>query len=234
MYFAATSGEKRVYPFLVFILFASVLSQFTGLLLSEPVTGYLRSCSQAMPALVLSRAWLLRHEHHLLYLLLRLAHRLVGLSVTHPVLMMNFLRSRFTFLSNVYLYCEFRMIKSHQFQTFLCVPGSGRTTNSQARFIISPGGAGCVTMVITWQWIPGTWTDIHHCFQQRLYIVSSVFNVFSMVSEVFFFFYSYRIWLNQPLTPLDKNCIFSTIELRLIHSCICPPPGRDTAVGPRP
>lgn len=67
--------------FPVFILFASVLSQFTSLLLSEPVTGYLRSCSQATPALVLSRAWLLRHEHHLLYLLLRLAHRLVGLSV---------------------------------------------------------------------------------------------------------------------------------------------------------
>uniref|UniRef100_H3DIW6 RNA polymerase II associated protein 1 n=1 Tax=Tetraodon nigroviridis TaxID=99883 RepID=H3DIW6_TETNG len=50
--------------------------KFTDLLLSEPVTGYLRSCSQATPALVPSRAWLLRHEHHLLYLLLRLAHRL--------------------------------------------------------------------------------------------------------------------------------------------------------------
>ncbi|XP_053192305.1 RNA polymerase II-associated protein 1 [Scomber japonicus] len=51
--------------------------KFTGLLLSEPVIGYLRSCSQATPTLSHTRAWLLRHEHHLLYLLLRLAHRLV-------------------------------------------------------------------------------------------------------------------------------------------------------------
>ncbi|XP_044231056.1 RNA polymerase II-associated protein 1 [Thunnus albacares] len=51
--------------------------KFTGLLLSEPVIGYLRSCSQARPTLSHTRAWLLRHEHHLLYLLLRLAHRLV-------------------------------------------------------------------------------------------------------------------------------------------------------------
>uniref|UniRef100_A0A3Q2W9B4 RNA polymerase II associated protein 1 n=1 Tax=Haplochromis burtoni TaxID=8153 RepID=A0A3Q2W9B4_HAPBU len=54
-------------------------SKFTGLLLSEPVTGYLRSCSQATPSLSHTKAWLLRHEHHLLYLLLRLAHRLVPL-----------------------------------------------------------------------------------------------------------------------------------------------------------
>ncbi|KAA8582160.1 hypothetical protein FQN60_008900 [Etheostoma spectabile] len=51
--------------------------KFTGLLLSEPVIGYLRSCSQAIPTMSHTRAWLLRHEHHLLYLLLRLAHRLV-------------------------------------------------------------------------------------------------------------------------------------------------------------
>ncbi|XP_036981275.1 RNA polymerase II-associated protein 1 [Acanthopagrus latus] len=51
--------------------------KFTGLLLSEPVIGYLQSCSQATPTLSHTRAWLLRHEHHLLYLLLRLAHRLV-------------------------------------------------------------------------------------------------------------------------------------------------------------
>ncbi|KAK5857440.1 hypothetical protein PBY51_010688 [Eleginops maclovinus] len=52
-------------------------SKFAGLLLSEPVVGYLRICSQATPALSQTGAWLLRHEHHLLYLLLRLAHRLV-------------------------------------------------------------------------------------------------------------------------------------------------------------
>ncbi|XP_030575398.1 RNA polymerase II-associated protein 1 [Archocentrus centrarchus] len=54
-------------------------SKFTGLLLSEPVTGYLHSCSRAKPSLSHSKAWLLRHEHHLLFLLLRLAHRLVPL-----------------------------------------------------------------------------------------------------------------------------------------------------------
>ncbi|XP_068582491.1 RNA polymerase II-associated protein 1 [Cebidichthys violaceus] len=53
--------------------------KFNALLLSEPVIGYLRSCSQAMPTLSHTTAWLLRHEHHLLYLLLRLAHRLVSI-----------------------------------------------------------------------------------------------------------------------------------------------------------
>ncbi|XP_042356934.1 RNA polymerase II-associated protein 1 [Plectropomus leopardus] len=51
--------------------------KFAGLLLYQPVICYLRSCSQATPKLSHSRAWLLRHEHHLLYLLLRLAHRLI-------------------------------------------------------------------------------------------------------------------------------------------------------------
>ncbi|XP_069574258.1 RNA polymerase II-associated protein 1 [Brachyistius frenatus] len=51
--------------------------KFSGLLLSEPVIGYLRSCSQATPNLSHTRAWLLRHEHHLIYLLLQLSHRLV-------------------------------------------------------------------------------------------------------------------------------------------------------------
>ncbi|XP_070698735.1 RNA polymerase II-associated protein 1 isoform X2 [Pempheris klunzingeri] len=51
--------------------------KFIGLLLSEPVVRYLQGCSEATPTLSHSRAWLLHHEHHLLYLLLRLAHRLV-------------------------------------------------------------------------------------------------------------------------------------------------------------
>lgn len=46
-------------------------------LLSEPVFEYLCCSAQATPALSLSRAWLLRHEHHFLYLLLQLAHRLI-------------------------------------------------------------------------------------------------------------------------------------------------------------
>ncbi|XP_022077076.2 RNA polymerase II-associated protein 1 [Acanthochromis polyacanthus] len=48
--------------------------KFTGLLWSKPLIRYLRRCSQATPKLSHTRAWLLRHEHHLLYLLLRLAH----------------------------------------------------------------------------------------------------------------------------------------------------------------
>ncbi|KAL3049240.1 hypothetical protein OYC64_008664 [Pagothenia borchgrevinki] len=53
--------------------------KFAALLLSEPVVGYLRCCSQAKPTLSHTGAWLLRHEHHLLYLLLQLAHRLVSI-----------------------------------------------------------------------------------------------------------------------------------------------------------
>ncbi|CAN9502106.1 unnamed protein product [Ophioblennius macclurei] len=51
--------------------------KFSGLLLSEPMISYLQSCSTAMPTMSHHTVWLLRHEHHLLYLLLRLAHRLV-------------------------------------------------------------------------------------------------------------------------------------------------------------
>ncbi|KAK7904347.1 hypothetical protein WMY93_016954 [Mugilogobius chulae] len=50
--------------------------KFTALL-SKPVLDYLNCAARASPTLSLSRAWLLRHEHHLLYLLLRLAHKLV-------------------------------------------------------------------------------------------------------------------------------------------------------------
>ncbi|XP_076156697.1 RNA polymerase II-associated protein 1 isoform X1 [Alosa pseudoharengus] len=47
------------------------------LLLADSVLVYLRGCAQAMPTISHSSAWLLRHEHHLLYMLLRLAYRLV-------------------------------------------------------------------------------------------------------------------------------------------------------------
>uniref|UniRef100_A0A8C5BL42 RNA polymerase II associated protein 1 n=1 Tax=Gadus morhua TaxID=8049 RepID=A0A8C5BL42_GADMO len=50
-------------------------SKFSGLLVSEPVIGYLGSCCRATPNLSNASAWVLRHEHHLLYLLVRLAHR---------------------------------------------------------------------------------------------------------------------------------------------------------------
>ncbi|KAL2099098.1 hypothetical protein ACEWY4_005578 [Coilia grayii] len=49
----------------------------SALLLLDSVQVYLRTCAQAMPNITHSSAWLLRHEHHLLYLLLRLAHRLL-------------------------------------------------------------------------------------------------------------------------------------------------------------
>lgn len=69
-----TSASLFFFCFFVF--------QFSGVLLSEPVIGYLCCCSGATPTHSHTRAWLLRHEHHLLYLLLQLAHRLVGLLIT--------------------------------------------------------------------------------------------------------------------------------------------------------
>ncbi|XP_055086988.1 RNA polymerase II-associated protein 1 [Periophthalmus magnuspinnatus] len=54
--------------------------KFSGVL-SEPVLEYLDCCTaRATPALSLTRAWFMRHEHHILYLLLRLANRLVPVS----------------------------------------------------------------------------------------------------------------------------------------------------------
>ncbi|XP_055015783.1 RNA polymerase II-associated protein 1 isoform X2 [Boleophthalmus pectinirostris] len=50
--------------------------KFSGIF-SEPVLEYLCCTTRATPALSISKAWLLCHEHHLLYLLLRLAHRLI-------------------------------------------------------------------------------------------------------------------------------------------------------------
>ncbi|XP_006643123.2 RNA polymerase II-associated protein 1 [Lepisosteus oculatus] len=51
--------------------------KFSALLLSDVLIGYLHSSCQAMAALSLSNAWLLRHEYHLLYLLLKIAYKLV-------------------------------------------------------------------------------------------------------------------------------------------------------------
>ncbi|XP_035388775.1 RNA polymerase II-associated protein 1 isoform X2 [Electrophorus electricus] len=50
---------------------------FSPLLLAKPMLAYLRCCVGVMPSVSHTSAWLLRHEHHMLYLLLRLAHRLV-------------------------------------------------------------------------------------------------------------------------------------------------------------
>uniref|UniRef100_A0A4W4GEA8 RNA polymerase II associated protein 1 n=1 Tax=Electrophorus electricus TaxID=8005 RepID=A0A4W4GEA8_ELEEL len=51
---------------------------FSPLLLAKPMLAYLRCCVGVMPSVSHTSAWLLRHEHHMLYLLLRLAHRLVA------------------------------------------------------------------------------------------------------------------------------------------------------------
>ncbi|XP_053701075.1 RNA polymerase II-associated protein 1 [Synchiropus splendidus] len=51
--------------------------KFAGFLLAEPVICYLRCCSQASPKLSHTNAWFLRHEHHLLYVLLQMAHKLI-------------------------------------------------------------------------------------------------------------------------------------------------------------
>uniref|UniRef100_A0A8C1KES3 RNA polymerase II-associated protein 1-like n=1 Tax=Cyprinus carpio TaxID=7962 RepID=A0A8C1KES3_CYPCA len=51
--------------------------KFSHLILSDSVLSYLQSCIGAMPSVSHMSAWILHHEHHLLYLLLRLAHKLV-------------------------------------------------------------------------------------------------------------------------------------------------------------
>ncbi|XP_022528268.2 RNA polymerase II-associated protein 1 [Astyanax mexicanus] len=58
-------------------LHRGLTQRFSSLLLSESVLGYLKSCVGSMPSVSHASAWILRHEHLLLYLLLRLAHRLV-------------------------------------------------------------------------------------------------------------------------------------------------------------
>ncbi|XP_059376536.1 RNA polymerase II-associated protein 1-like [Carassius carassius] len=54
-----------------------LIKKFSPIILSDSVLSYLRSCIGAMPTVSHTSAWILRHEHHLLYLLLRLAHNLV-------------------------------------------------------------------------------------------------------------------------------------------------------------
>lgn len=54
-----------------------LIKRFSPLILSDCVLSYLRACIGAMPSVSHMSAWILRHEHHLLYLLLRLAHKLV-------------------------------------------------------------------------------------------------------------------------------------------------------------
>ncbi|XP_053366569.1 RNA polymerase II-associated protein 1 [Clarias gariepinus] len=51
--------------------------RFSSVILLDSVLAYLQSCVGATPSVSHATAWILRHEHHLLYLILRLAHRLV-------------------------------------------------------------------------------------------------------------------------------------------------------------
>uniref|UniRef100_A0A8C5AEC1 RNA polymerase II associated protein 1 n=1 Tax=Gadus morhua TaxID=8049 RepID=A0A8C5AEC1_GADMO len=65
-------------PFPLLTALCVLLDSITGIhkgLSSKPVIGYLGSCCRATPNLSNASAWVLRHEHHLLYLLVRLAHR---------------------------------------------------------------------------------------------------------------------------------------------------------------
>ncbi|GAA6108680.1 RNA polymerase II-associated protein 1 [Tachysurus ichikawai] len=54
---------------------------FSSLILSDSILTYLKTCVGATPSVSHTSAWILRHEHHLLYRILRLAHRLVP---AHP------------------------------------------------------------------------------------------------------------------------------------------------------
>ncbi|XP_043119480.1 RNA polymerase II-associated protein 1 isoform X2 [Puntigrus tetrazona] len=54
-----------------------LIKKFSPLILSDSVLSYLRFCIGGMPSVSHTSAWILRHEHHLLYLLLRLSHKLV-------------------------------------------------------------------------------------------------------------------------------------------------------------
>ncbi|RXM34074.1 RNA polymerase II-associated protein 1 [Acipenser ruthenus] len=84
------AGSQSPFPFLTglcYLLHAmasthrGLAGKFSPLLLSEAVIGYLRSCCEATPPLSLSSGWLLRHEYHLQYLLLKLAARLALLKM---------------------------------------------------------------------------------------------------------------------------------------------------------
>ncbi|KAI5616829.1 RNA polymerase II-associated protein 1, partial [Silurus asotus] len=51
---------------------------FSALILSDAVLAYLQACVGATPSMSHASAWILRHEHHFVYLILRLAHRQVS------------------------------------------------------------------------------------------------------------------------------------------------------------
>ncbi|KAL4656489.1 RNA polymerase II-associated protein 1 isoform X1 [Arapaima gigas] len=83
------AGSSSPFPFLTALCYLlEVLStihkgiahKFSSLLLSDALLAYLQACCQAKPTVSVSSAWLLWHEHHLLYLLVKLAHRLVPVS----------------------------------------------------------------------------------------------------------------------------------------------------------
>ncbi|XP_058255897.1 RNA polymerase II-associated protein 1 [Hemibagrus wyckioides] len=62
---------------IILTIHRGLTKSFSALILSDSVLTYLKSCVGATPSVSHSSAWILRHEHHLLYLILRLAHRLV-------------------------------------------------------------------------------------------------------------------------------------------------------------
>lgn len=54
--------------------------------------------------------------------------------------------------------------------------GSCWARSSKAYLTLPPGGAGASAMVIARQWIPCAWAPLNHYLQQRLHIVSLVWN----------------------------------------------------------
>ncbi|KAJ8353581.1 hypothetical protein SKAU_G00211480 [Synaphobranchus kaupii] len=80
------AGSSSPLPFLMALchllhtvtsIHRGIARKFSPLLLSDPLLAYLRACCQARPTLSHASTWLLRHEHHFLYQLLKLAHSLV-------------------------------------------------------------------------------------------------------------------------------------------------------------
>uniref|UniRef100_A0AAY4C7R7 RNA polymerase II associated protein 1 n=1 Tax=Denticeps clupeoides TaxID=299321 RepID=A0AAY4C7R7_9TELE len=61
----------------VIAIHRGLITKFTPLLMSESLVRYMQACAQSRPTLSHCSPLQLRHEHHLLYLLLRLAHRMV-------------------------------------------------------------------------------------------------------------------------------------------------------------
>ncbi|XP_017332587.1 RNA polymerase II-associated protein 1 [Ictalurus punctatus] len=62
---------------IIMTIHRGLTKSFSSLIRLDSVLVYLQSCVGATPSVSHASAWILSHEHHFLYLVLRLAHRLV-------------------------------------------------------------------------------------------------------------------------------------------------------------